>query len=74
MLLYEMYTGFPLFGGDSNFPTQTYVQILAYKEKDCERYCEHMPESLREVVCSLLRSPERRAKIAGLRKAKFFVS
>lgn len=74
MLLYEMYTGFPLFCGDSNFPGQTYMQILAYREKSCEEYCGHMPESLREVVCSLLRSPESRPKISELRKANFFVS
>lgn len=73
MLIYEMYTGLPLFYGDNNFPEQIYTRILAYKEKNSEDYCRHMPESLKEVVCALLREdPEKRSKIVELRKMEFF--
>lgn len=72
-LVYEMYTGLPLFCGDNNFPVQVYMRILAYNEEDCENYCEHMPEPLKEVVCSLLKGPEERATIVQLKKMKFFL-
>lgn len=72
VLMYEMYTGFPLFCGNSNFPAHVYAQVVSYKEKYCRGYCEHMPEDLREVVCSLLRTPEKRNSISELKKMRFF--